>query len=144
MRRALVLVAASAALLAGAPVSSSSDPVCSGACVVDASFLQGYTPPVIVIPSGSNVTWHATDIGHIQKETPQPLGSTSTCFTVTAPGHGNSSAVRFDIEDGVLNATVGATKLTCRNAVGVEGGAFAVPYHCTIHANMNGVVVVTS
>lgn len=117
-------------------------PVCSGNCTVLASS-AGYVLPVVVLHSGSNVTWHSIDIGHVQRETSQPLGSTAPCFVAPVAGGGDSAPVQFDIAAGALTATVAGTTATCLNAVPAAGQAFLLPYHCTIHANMRGALLVT-
>lgn len=117
-------------------------PVCSGTCTIDAATVTGYTPPLLALHSGSDVVWHATDIGHVQRDTATPLGSPAACFAVASPGGGDSPPVTFEIAGSVLNATTGATTKTCANALPVAGEAFLVPYHCTLHANMRGFLLV--
>jgi len=114
-------------------------PLCSGSCTIDAAS-TGYTDPVTVVASGSAVTWHSTDVSHVQRETSTPLGSPASCFNASS-GSSDSDPVTFAINGGVLEATTGSTTKTCANAVPVAGG-FLLAYHCSIHANMNGVLFV--
>src|ERR1051325_1721633 len=92
-----------ALLLAVAPVSAGPLPTCAAPCQVNASATH-YDPPVVVIANNSTVFWHSTDVGHIQRETSQPAGSTSTCFVANSPGGGDSPLVRFEIQGNVLHA----------------------------------------
>src|SRR5207248_3146105 len=112
---------------------------------IAATTLTGYNPPIAIIANGDSVTWTSTDGGHNQRETslPTPLGSPTACFSVASTTSGSSS-VKFDVSGGAVTATVGSTTATCHNAVSLAGAAFVIPYHCTIHANMNGFVVVTA
>jgi plastocyanin len=112
--------------------------------VIGATTLTGYSPPVVVVPSGGSVAWRSTDGGHNQRETSTPLGSPSGCFSVPSTTSADSTPVQFDVSGNTVTATVGSTTATCLNAVSVGGAAFVVPYHCTIHPNMNGLIVVTA
>jgi plastocyanin len=134
-----------AALLALAcfPAAASSDVLCSGACTVDAAVLPGYSPALLVISNGTNVSWHATDIGHNQRETATPLGSPTPCFSVPSPLGNDSLAVTFDASGSALTATWNGTTRACTNAIPLDDGAFLLAYHCTLHANMRGALVVT-
>jgi plastocyanin len=114
---------------------------CTGTCMVDASFLA-YNPPLVSVADGSSVAWHSTDGGHNQRETSTPVGSPDACFSVASSVSANSAPVRFDIVGSTVTATVGSTTATCLNAVSAGGAAFLVPYHCTLHPNMNGFVLV--
>ncbi|MHB1261529.1 MAG: cupredoxin domain-containing protein [Thermoplasmatota archaeon] len=114
---------------------------CGGTCTITAAS-TGYMMPVTTVASGEDVVWHSTDVSHVQRETSTPVGSPAACFNVNAPGSGDSAAVTFAISGGALEATVGSTTTTCANAV-EAGGNFVVPYHCTLHPTMRGVLVVT-
>ncbi|HUR24673.1 MAG TPA: hypothetical protein VM327_01495 [Candidatus Thermoplasmatota archaeon] len=117
---------------------------CTGTCTVTASSVPGYVPPVLLIQSGSDVVWESTDVGHVQRETSTPVGSPGACFSVSSPGGGSSVPVTFEIVGGALSATVGGIAKTCANAATADGGAFLVPYHCTIHPTMRGFVAVVA
>jgi plastocyanin len=127
--------------LAAAPVSADDPGACADPCVINASNSH-YDPPLVVIGNGASVVWHSTDNGHIQRETSTPAGSPGACFVVTSPGDADSPTVRFEIDGGAVKATVGSTTSTCQNAVAVAGTGFLVPYHCTLHGNMRGAIVV--
>lgn len=133
-----------AAVLAAAGIAQACltppDPACSGTCTVGAAG-TGYTPPVLVVHSGSDVVWHSNDVGHVQRDTGQPLGSPAACFSVASPGGSDSSAVTFDLDGSTLTATVGGVSTTCANAVATDAGA-VLAYHCTLHPNMRGTIVV--
>ncbi len=116
------------------------DPACSGTCTVDAAS-TGYTPPMLILRSGSDVVWHSTDIGHVQRDTAQPVGSPAACFQVSSSGGGNSTPVTFDFDGTTLTATTNSVSTTCPNAVVTEAGAL-LAYHCTLHANMRGTLLV--
>ena len=118
--------------------------VCTGTCTVTASTVPGYVPPVVAVQSGSDVVWESTDVGHIQRETSTPAGSPAACFSVAVAGGGTSVPVTFDVTGGAVSATVGGIATTCANAVPVDGAAFLVPYHCTLHPTMRGFVAVVA
>ena len=133
-----------AALLAVAGLAQAcltpSDPACSGTCTVEASS-PGYSPPALVLHSGSDVVWHSTDVAHVQRDTAHPLGSPNACFSVTASGGGDSAPVTFDFDGTTLTATVNSVSTACANAVVTDAGAL-LAYHCTLHANMRGTLLV--
>lgn len=138
----LCLLATALLVPLGAMPASADDPgTCASPCTIGASTTH-YDPPLVVLANNSSVVWHSTDVGHIQRETSTPVGSPAGCFTVTSPGNGNSPSVLFEVQGGVLNATSGSITRTCGNAVQVPGVGFVVAYHCTLHADMRGVIVV--
>lgn len=138
MRRLLALLPL-ALVLPFAP--GLADPVpCSSPCAVGAHS-AGYVPPVAVLANNSSVVWQGLDIGHIQRETTSPLDP-SPCFTVSSPSGGNSTPVHFHVEGGALHATVNGTTRSCDSAVGTGAAGFALAYHCTLHAEMRGTLLV--
>lgn len=116
------------------------DPACTGTCTVEAS-LAGYTPPLLVLHNGSSAVWHSVDVAHVQRETSHPLGDPSGCFSVVAPGGRDSAPVQFTFDGTQVQANVSGITKTCENAVVTASGAL-VPYHCTLHANMRGTILV--
>jgi plastocyanin len=142
--RTTILLASATLILAFAGLQASADPLpgsCAAPCTIDAAS-TGYTMPATVIASGTDVVWHSTDVAHVQRDTSIPaVGSPVACFSASS-GSADSDPVTFTIDNGVLEATTGGVTKTCGNAV-AAGGNFVLPYHCAIHPNMNGVLVVT-
>jgi hypothetical protein len=139
---ARLALAAAAPLFLAAPLAHSATPLaCEGTCYVQAA-TTGYTLPALVLANNSTVVWNSTDIGHLQRETSLPLSTSAACFSAPVSGGNSSAGVRFDIAGATLAATLGTTTATCTNAVPTPDGGFALAYHCAIHPNMRGVLVV--
>lgn len=111
---------------------------CADPCIVATNY-GGYVPPAIEVASGGSVVWRSTSGGHIQADT----GSAEACFVTIVEGGADSDTARFDLAGGVLTATTeGLGSVACGNAIGLPDGSVALPYECTLHPNMRGVVVV--
>jgi plastocyanin len=132
MRRILALVVLAALPLTAAalaPLPAGSDAVSPP---VTMSFLTGFSPPVVVVSSGQAVTWTNTDtVKHTVTDCAAfaPLGLTSVDL-----GCGLGGAVGT-FNSGTLSPGASFTRSFAGPAV--------VLYHCAIHPNMWGVVVVT-
>lgn len=141
---ALALLGAMA-LTAGA-VTPAVPAICLDACEVPSHSFY-YLPPVLTVQDGVTVTWTSLDTVHVHVETPVTTSDQGTCFHDTSNVNGEEATVRFDIEDGQLLATTDpgtpqAETQVCQNAVGLEDGGFALAYHCTLHSQMRGALVV--
>lgn len=127
------------------PVAATPTPLCDGSCEVWSHSI-GYLPPVVVLTSGSTVTWTSLDTSHVDSET-LLLDDTAPCFTVSSDIVTPTPPVRFDVVAGALVATTdpaGPAPLsaTCRNAVPAGPTGAALNYHCVLHPEMRGVLVV--
>lgn len=127
-------------LVLALPLVAALPGVCGEDCRIDAAS-TGYAPPIAVIASGSSVTWHTVDITHVTRD--QIIGPGAACFEVGAGRGQDAPAVRFDVTEAGLIATVEGESTTCSNALGAAAG-YVLPYFCTIHPTMRGALVVTA
>jgi len=135
-----LLPLAALALLA-LPAAAALPVACADECRIASSSL-GYDPLVAFLASGASVVWSSSDITHVTREA--TVGSaTEECFEVAHAKGADSSAVRLDIQDGALFATVDGDTRRCTSAVGSEQGGFALHYFCTLHPTMRAALVVT-
>ena len=137
MKLAIVALLALALLppVAAAPLPGT----CGDPCVIEAAS-AGYSPLASVISTGASVVWHSADITHITRDTGVTAGS-AACFEVIGAMGEDAPAVRFDIEGLAVVATVDGVSTPCANAVATPAGA-VIPYFCSIHPTMRGVLVV--
>lgn len=127
-----------AVLLAAGTAALASPLRCADPCIVETNF-AGYFAPVVEVASGGTVVWRSTGGGHFQADS----GLAEACFLTEVQGGGDSDPARFDLVSGVLTATTQTLgTLACANAQPLLDGSVALPYECTIHANMRGVVLV--
>lgn len=126
-------LAAAIVVLALAPLAAAA--VCAPACAV-ASTERAYLPAVLVVASGSTVTWtDADNLGHSATD------RAGFCFNVRFPPGGSGSA-RFDVVDGALYATDASGTSECFAATRTPAGAFLLHYECLYHANMEADLLV--
>jgi plastocyanin len=130
------------ALLSVVPSVSGTPAACTENCIVNAVML-GYAPPAFEVADGTQVRWHSIDVAHANWETPPLEGPLVSCFRVASGPGADSKPVTFAIDGETLTATVDATTLTCLGAVALPGGAFLFSYHCGLHKNMRGELIVT-
>jgi hypothetical protein len=140
-----VLLPTLVALLAIASSAPATPLACAANCTVTASSVTGYVNPVLEIVSGAVVTWHVTDVAHIERDGPTvPAGA--PCLNA-ASGLGSDASVRFDIVGGALYATqIGGEDGTvrCASATALPGGSFLLPYACALHPTMRAALVVSA
>lgn len=111
---------------------------CDDPCIVETSY-AGYMPALVEVASGGTVVWRSVGGGHFQAD----HGTSPECFVTGVEGGQDSDPARFDLAGGVLTATTQAFgTVECGNAVALPDGSVALPYECTIHPNMQGMVVV--
>lgn len=125
-----------------APLATALPVVCGAECRVGADSLTGYTPPVLLLRSGSSVTWTTTDgAPHIQQEV-RLSGATEPCFSAVSTGDEPVSLpVRFEIAADGLFATSDAATLRCENAIQTSAG-HALQYYCALHPSMRAILMV--
>lgn len=129
------------------------DAFCVPVCGV-ATTRAGNVPPATVVESGGTVTWTIAE-GSFHTATsdrlPEDLVTTvvhnertwaDVCLDVGIVGPTDAT---FRIQEGVLQATPGdgtnPSWSTCSEAVSLEGGGFALAYHCNAHPrNQHGVI----
>lgn len=131
MRAILLLGAALLAL----PLIAATPLACRDPCEVTATS-AGYVAPVVEVVDGGSVAWRSIDVGHVQ-------AATDYCFVQNANGFSEPEAVRFDLVDGGVSATIAGETLECADAVVLDDGTALLPYHCALHPTMRGVVVVS-
>jgi plastocyanin len=125
---------------------SASLPVpCTGTCVVQGSGVTGFTPPLLVMQSGSAVAWEASDgIGHFNVEGAFGTGA-GTCFSAPYAGVQRSDAIRLTIEGSVLVAEQNGVSLPCVTATMLPGGNALLSYQCFVHPlTMKGLILVVA
>lgn len=135
----VLLLACSGLALAALPAT------CADPCGLDASS-AGFILPVAVITSGSNVTWNALDITHVNADG-TGTSTTDTCFRVNYSPGTPTVPVTFTIVNASLQASyptgVNQTHVaTCTEAIALPDGSFALTYYCKLHPEMRGVLVV--
>lgn len=141
--RALPLLLAIPFLLAALPTAPASPLACTGECYASWIGGVGFVPPVLVITSGSTVSWGSTDPErHVNIEGAAQLGQES-CFTVWYDAE-TAGTARFEVADGVLHgAAIGDALAPCTTATFLSGGEAVLQYHCVIHpTTMRGALVV--
>lgn len=99
----------------------------------------GYSPPVVVVASGSNVEWQALDQTHVTQDT--TTGGEPCFINLNIPNEA-SEPVRFDLAGSVLTATSYGETYACTSALTTPAGAVLL-YHCLIHPTMRGALVIT-
>jgi plastocyanin len=137
----VILGVVSALALASSSVTA--DVTCTDPCTINASFrlpdAPGYSPAVAVLENGTSVVWHSSDgATHPHSE----VSLSSDCIDVTSSAGSDSDSLQFQIWNGTLRTTTGATSTTCGTAVGTSATGFTLAYHCRLHASMNGRIVV--
>lgn len=138
------LVVLAALLALAAPAQPAPAPTCDAECSIDSNAF-GYQLPVTLVASGAAVTWRSLDTVHVTLDG-AGFGEDRSCFTVVHNRVEPSPAVRFDVAGGVLTATTlseaGTSTEECVNASPLPDGAFVLPYFCSLHPSMRGVLVV--
>lgn len=114
---------------------------CADPCDVLTGF-AGYVAPVIVIESGTEVTWTSLDSTHVQADR-RLVANQPECFAVSHGGGATTSPVLFEIDANGLQATVNGVTTDCPNATQLPDGSYELPYYCKLHANMRGEIIVT-
>lgn len=130
---------------------SGDDPACAGCEVLLTPW--GNAPPVTVLESGGIVTWKAqvaqthtatSDYPTEDKATlvqGNPYYRTDVCLHVGVTSEDPGRA-KFAIRDGQLAVLyesdfdedpANQTWVSCEEAIGLEGGAWALSYHCNTH-----------
>lgn len=93
----------------------------------------GYASPVMVVDSGSSVTWTTLDVSHTATNL---AGCFSVGFSPTTPG-----SATFWIESGALHAASDFGASVCDGVTNVNG-VFVVDYLCLFHPNMKAFLVI--
>lgn len=135
-----------AALLATttAIASGATPATCTDTCPIE-SWGGGYIAPVTAIESGAEVVWGSLDITHIQAQS--PVQSPTSCFSAVATPSDDAPPVRFDIEDGSVIATTSPgtpdeESVVCNPVDFLPDGSAHLVYHCTLHPNMHGSLLI--
>jgi plastocyanin len=98
--------------------------------------MAGFTPPVVVVASGENVTWSAIDIPHA-------ANTRDFCFFVGFSPGGIPGKAAFRVAGDTLFAKVGNTpEKPCPQSELLPDGSHALAYECEYHRNMVGLLIV--
>lgn len=120
------LVIVSLVLIAAVPVVAGD--ACVPLCAVTSHEVAGFQPALVVVTSGSTVTWSELDKYHV-------AASRDFCFLVDVP-RGGSGAATFTIRDGVLFAQEGNVSKACTGATMLPDGSALLDYFCPVHPGM--------
>ncbi|HUR69881.1 MAG TPA: hypothetical protein VM370_11605 [Candidatus Thermoplasmatota archaeon] len=131
------------ALVALAPIAGAAIPAtCADPCMVSSSALA-FVLPATTIASGTSVSWISIDGGHVIADGVTPASSGSCLQHLGYNAVDPTTPATLTIVDGALVSTVDGRDATCTSATALPTGDIALPYFCTLHANMRGVLVVS-
>lgn len=133
-----------AVLLAlGLPALAAPASSCIPPCDVPSSE-AGYVPAIVVVQSGSVVTWSGIPIEGTAHTATEGGGVSLAvaCLHAAYSAVGSANAT-FTIHDGALWAQQPLkTERRCTSATASPDGSFVLQYYCIYHVNMKGVLVV--
>lgn len=114
--------------------------------------VTGFNPSCVEIASGDTIEWTNADVGPASAHNPATLDVDRSCFSTL----GDTGSTLDSLETYALVFTWDGTDLTSTSVAGgnvcsesnpdtydVVSGNALIPYECTIHTNMDGIIVVT-
>lgn len=107
---------------------------------------NAFTPSCIVIASGDVVTW--VNVGgrphQLTSDEPAPVTAVTgePCIQSGVYDIGESVALRFERQGDSVTVDGRPCTLLSYDLVALAQGEIRIPYHCTLHGNMKGEIVV--
>ncbi len=155
VKRALILLARAGAMAAASlPAADAVTVTCEGECAVQSHSFASL-PPVLVVQSGTNVTWTSLDTSHVNTEylPPGDPNRSESCFFQPFSPFAPSEPVKFEIRGKTLTHLVATSKdpvsgevktYRCEGAESLSDGSQVLTYYCVLHPQMRAAVVVTA
>lgn len=135
-----------------APAAALAPVPCLSISVIVEDAMIGFAPNCIEVSSGTTVQWLNKDFGPNSDHNPGSVDADHQCFSAFGDtGSEQDSLETYEVAfawDGAMlsAASVGGTNVCSPSSpttYSVVNGAAQIPYECTIHDQMTGLIVVT-